>query len=88
MSPSDAIDVVRAALWLTVEIGGPIMIAALCIGLTVGLVQALTSVQELTLTFVPKLLVVGGVIWLSLSTMFYALSDFLHGQLLDAMLGV
>lgn len=88
MSPGDAIDIVRAALWLTVDIGAPIMIAALGVGITVGLFQALTSVQELTLTFVPKLLIVGAVIWLSLSSMFGSLAEFLNGHLLDAMLGV
>ncbi|HKK29369.1 MAG TPA: flagellar biosynthetic protein FliQ [Alphaproteobacteria bacterium] len=88
MSPAEAIDILQAALWLTVELGTPVMLTALGIGLAVGLFQALTSVQELTLTFVPKLLAVGLVIWLSLSAMFRILSNFLNGQLFDALLAI
>lgn len=88
MSPAEAIGIARASLWVTVELGAPIMIVALISGLVVGLFQALTSVQELTLTFVPKLLVVGAMIWLNLAAMFVTLSNFFSGPVLDAMLGV
>jgi flagellar biosynthetic protein FliQ len=88
MSPSDTIDIIREAVWLTVKIGGPIMVVALLVGTLVGLLQALTAVQELTLTFAPKVLAILAAIWLLGSFMATALADFLHGPLLTAMIGV
>lgn len=45
----------RDALWLAVQIGGPLLIAMLAVGLGVALVQALTQINEATLAFLPKL---------------------------------
>ena len=49
-------DLLRDFLWLGVWIASPLLITALVVGIVIGLFQALTSVQELTLTFVPKLI--------------------------------
>ena len=48
-------DTLRQGLWVAVMISVPILTVALLAGVTVGLFQALTSIQEMTLTFVPKL---------------------------------
>ena len=48
-------DTLRQGLWVAVVISIPILVVALVAGVTIGLVQALTSIQEMTLTFVPKL---------------------------------
>ena len=48
-------DTLRQGLWLSVAISTPILAVALAAGLVVGLFQALTAIQEMTLTFVPKL---------------------------------
>ena len=48
------------AFWQIIMTAGPILAIALCIGLLIGLIQAATSIQEMTLSFVPKLLVVLG----------------------------
>lgn len=56
MTPEQVVDLVREAIWLMVRIGGPVMLTALAVGLTVSLVQALTQIQEMTLSFVPKVL--------------------------------
>ena len=48
-------DTMRQGLWTAVLVSTPILSVALVTGLTVGLFQALTSIQEMTLTFVPKL---------------------------------
>ena len=45
-------------LWITALVAGPVLIASLAVGLVVGIVQAATSVNEQTLTFVPKLAIV------------------------------
>ncbi|WP_372618641.1 flagellar biosynthetic protein FliQ [Falsiroseomonas sp.] len=49
----------REALWVTLQVMGPPLIAVLVVGLAVSLVQALTQVQEATLAFLPKLMVCG-----------------------------
>lgn len=66
MNAVDAIEIARAALMLVLTIAGPMLIAALIVGVVIGLLQALTQVQEMTLTFVPKLVVLGVVLLLSL----------------------
>ena len=54
MTEQQIMDVLRQGLWTAFIIALPILSAALVVGLAIGLVQALTSVQEMTLTFVPK----------------------------------
>ena len=49
-------DLVRQALWIAVRMSAPLLAVALIAGVVIGLFQALTSVQEMTLTFVPKIL--------------------------------
>ena len=51
-------DLVRQALWIAVRMSAPLLAVALIAGVVIGLFQALTSVQEMTLTFVPKILAV------------------------------
>lgn len=56
MDASTVIDVVRDALLMTVVVSAPLLGVALVIGLLIGLVQAATSINEMTLSFIPKLL--------------------------------
>jgi len=58
MTPADSIDFARQAIWVLLEIAAPAMIAGLVVGLTIGLLQALTQIQEMTLVFVPKIIVI------------------------------
>lgn len=60
MSEAEAAGAVRDALWLLVKLGGPLLVAALVVGLLVSLLQAVTQINEPTLVFLPKLLVLGG----------------------------
>lgn len=62
-------DTLRQALWIAVIISAPILAVALVAGVAVGLFQALTSIQEMTLTFVPKLLAMLAVFWLTMGFM-------------------
>jgi flagellar biosynthetic protein FliQ len=48
----------RDALWTVIITAGPIMLAGLIVGLIIALFQALTTIQEMTLTFVPKIIVI------------------------------
>jgi flagellar biosynthesis protein FliQ len=56
MNATDVLEVVRESIIVTLKIGGPIMIISLVVGLVISLFQALTQIQEMTLTFVPKIL--------------------------------
>ena len=58
MSPIDVIEVSREAILVMLKIGAPVMLLALGVGLTISLFQALTQIQEMTLAFVPKILII------------------------------
>jgi flagellar biosynthetic protein FliQ len=58
MVEQDIIEVMGDAIWTMIQVAGPVMLIALVVGVAVSLVQALTQIQEMTLAFVPKILVV------------------------------
>lgn len=58
MGEQDILEVMADGIWTMLMVGGPIMLIALVVGIAVSLVQALTQIQEMTLAFVPKILVV------------------------------
>lgn len=58
MNEADALDIFRAAIWTVLVGAGPAVVAAAAIGLIIALIQALTQVQETTLTFAPKIVAV------------------------------
>lgn len=80
-------DIVRQALWVAVITSVPILAVALISGLVVGLFQALTSVQEMTLTFVPKLIAIVIVFWISMGFMTQTLVTFFTGTLVPLIAG-
>lgn len=76
MTPLEVIDISRDALWVLIKIGAPTMLVALIVGLIIALFQALTQIQEMTLTFVPKIIAIFFVLMLALPWMFQTLEDF------------
>ena len=62
MNEADALDVVQMALWTVIAASGPAIVAAMVVGVAISLFQALTQVQEMTLTFVPKIVVIIAVV--------------------------
>ena len=80
-------DTMRQGLWVATIVSLPILAVALLAGLAVGLFQALTSIQELTLTFVPKLAAIVAVFWLSMGFMTQALVAFFQDRLVPLMTG-
>ena len=58
MNEAQALEFARNAIWTVLKIGSPIMLIALAVGVIIALFQALTQIQEMTLTFVPKILVI------------------------------
>lgn len=87
MSQDMLYDAMRAALWVGVIISAPILGIALLAGVLVGLLQALTSIQEATLTFVPKLAAIIGVFWLSMGFMTAHLVDLFRATFVPVVLG-
>jgi flagellar biosynthesis protein FliQ len=57
MDPQEAINLGREALWTALMISSPVLVAGMIVGLVIGLFQALTQIQEQSLTFVPKIIV-------------------------------
>jgi len=66
MDPQEAVDLGREALWTMLVIGSPVLVAGMVVGLIVGLFQAMTQIQEQTVAFVPKLVVMVLVLSVSL----------------------
>ncbi len=60
-------DILRRALWVSFVVSAPVLIVALAVGLVIGLLQALTSIQEMTLSFVPKLAAILLAFWVSMA---------------------
>ena len=80
-------DLTRQALWIAVRMSAPLLIVALVTGVVIGLFQALTSVQEMTLTFVPKIGLMLVVFWVSMSFMTATLTSFFTDQILPQIAG-
>ena len=87
MNEAMVVDVGREALWVVLKIAGPIMAAGLAIGLLIALFQALTTIQEMTLTFVPKILVIFASIILFLPFMLTTIVEF-GDSLFDRIVGL
>lgn len=81
-------DTLRQGLWISVVVATPILAAALISGVVVGLFQALTSVQEMTLTFVPKLAAIVVVFWMSMGFMTQTLISYFTDTLVPIIAGM
>jgi len=76
MTPQMVVAIGREALMLTVMISGPLLLFALVIGLIISIFQAVTQIQEMTLTFVPKILAVALALLIFLPWMINMATDF------------
>lgn len=87
MDIAAVLDVSRDAIVVLLKLSAPIMLTALAIGLVVSLFQALTQIQEMTLAFVPKILVVFVSLLIFLPFMLSTLITFTEG-LADRIIGI
>ena len=78
MTGPEVIDLARDAIFLAVAMSAPVMIAGLVVGVVVGLFQALTQIQEATLVYAPKILVVFVTLLLFLPLMGSLMGDFMR----------
>lgn len=76
MTPEFAIDLLKNLMWQATVIAAPVLLTGMCIGLCVSLFQTVTSIQEQTLTFVPKALGVCAVLAVALPWMIRTLVEF------------
>ena len=74
MDEALVVDVARDMLWLVIKVSAPLLLVSLIVGLIISIFQTVTSIQEQTLTFVPKLLA----IFIVLIDILHALRHFLY----------
>ena len=87
MNEVEVLEVGRSGIWIVLKLAGPIMLSGLLIGLLIALFQALTTIQEITLTFVPKILVIFLSLILFLPFMIETLTEF-SSQLFDRIIAL
>lgn len=58
MNEADALEIVQNAIWTVLVASGPAVLVAMAVGLAIAFIQALTQIQEITLTFVPKIVAI------------------------------
>ncbi|HEY4585673.1 MAG TPA: flagellar biosynthesis protein FliQ [Brevundimonas sp.] len=78
MNGAEVLDVGRDALWLTIQLCLPILTVALAVGVSIGLFQALTQVQEQSLVYAPKIVAVFAALLLFLPMMGALLGGFMN----------
>jgi flagellar biosynthesis protein FliQ len=78
MTGPDAIDLAHETVVVALKLGGPVMLLALAVGLAISFLQALTQIQEMTLTFVPKMVVILLALLALLPFMLQTLTTFTH----------
>lgn len=87
MDSADVLEIARDSIIVVLKIGAPIMLAALIVGLVISLFQALTQIQEMTIAFVPKIIVIFAVFLLSMPFMLATLITFTQ-QLAGRIVGL
>ena len=87
MTESELLDLARSGMLVMVKVAAPPLLAGLAVGLLISLFQALTQIQDATLTFVPKVLTVLLVLLIFLPFMLHTLFDFTHLVLDRAIAG-
>lgn len=87
MGQAEIMDVAYDAVWTLLKVTGPLMLIALAVGLIIALLQALTQIQEMTLTFVPKILVIFISLLVLLPYMMGELIDFMN-RMVDHFIGL
>ena len=87
MNQTEIVELVREAILISIQISAPVMIIGLVVGVIIALFQALTQIQEITLVFVPKILVIFATIFVLFPGMIAILSAFMT-TLADRMIAL
>jgi flagellar biosynthetic protein FliQ len=86
MTDQQVLEIAQQALLISIQIGAPTLLVGLVVGVAIALIQALTQIQEMTLVFVPKILVIFLTMFLTLPWMMSVLVAFTR-ELADTMIG-
>ena len=79
MTGAETIDFARESIWVLLMLAAPGMLTALVVGVAIGLLQALTQIQEMTLVFVPKILAIFLVLLIALPVAGSAMATYMDG---------
>lgn len=72
------IEIVQQALMMVIQLSGPVMVVGLAVGVSIALLQALTQIQEMTLTFVPKIFAIFLMLFFFFPVFAVSLTEFMH----------
>jgi flagellar biosynthetic protein FliQ len=78
MNSAEVLDVGRDAIWLTLQLCAPVLIVGLVVGVAIGLLQALTQIQEATLVYAPKIVAIFISLLIFLPLMGALMNGFMH----------
>lgn len=78
MTGAEVLEVGRDAIWLTIQLSAPVLLVGLVVGVGIGLLQALTQIQEATLIYAPKIVAIFISLLIFLPMMGALLSGFMH----------
>ncbi|WP_114395300.1 flagellar biosynthesis protein FliQ [Oleisolibacter albus] len=78
MNQADVLDLLRSGIWAVIWASAPPLMVALVVGFGISLLQALTQIQEATLSFVPKIALIMVSIVIALPFMFHVLSNYME----------
>ncbi len=87
MNQADVLEISRLTFFVILKAGGPIMAAGLVIGLIIAIFQTLTSIQEMTLTFVPKIIIIFAAVIVFMPFMMTSVLEFAN-TLFDKIIGL
>lgn len=79
MDSAAVVDLARQALWMTMLISGPLLVVGLLVGLVIGIFQAATSINEQTLSFIPKIVLMGLTLAITGGWMINTMVDYTKG---------
>lgn len=83
MTDGDVSAIAGRAMWITLQVAGPVLIIGLIVGLVVSVFQAVTQIQEQTLVFIPKLIAIVGVLMVTGPWMLNVMMGYTEGLFRD-----
>ncbi len=87
MNESDTLELAREGILVLIQVSGPLMLISLAVGLMISIFQAVTQIQEMTLTFVPKIVVMFLALLVLLPFMLSSLTTFTQ-RMMDRIIGL
>jgi flagellar biosynthesis protein FliQ len=87
MTEADTLEIAREAILVMLQVAGPMMLLSLVVGITISLFQAMTQLQEQTLTFAPKIIIMSVALFVLLPFMLSSITSFTE-RLMDRIVSL